>query len=273
MKTSLKKCGIWIGGGLLFSLGLLVFLFFDGFYGGTHFRTMQDKISSSEQVDLTGLGELQASGGMPPRFTDLKIRLSHINKEKIIVDAIGEFHGYIKGIPTNFLGYARSTPAFRHTLRRLILTGSNEMRPELVKSEAEEARKNGFSYKSFLIGSKFVTDDKTVDEFVAFIDSLPENVWIHFHCAQGRGRTSSMLVMLDVLKNAPKVTLKDIVRRQYLLGAPDLLDTTVWENGSYTQEQLNNRKKFIEDFYTFVCQRKTGGIQVWSEWNRGKKKV
>lgn len=273
MHKSLKKRIAWMGGGLFLLIGAFVFLFFDGFYGGTHFRTMQDKIASSESVDLTGMRELQASGGMPPRFADLKWRLSHIKKDKLIVDAIGEFHGYIKGIPTNFLGYARFTPAVRHSLRRLILTGSNEICPELVTSEAEEAKKYGFDYRAFLIGSKFVTDDKTVDEFVEFIDTLPESTWVHFHCAQGRGRTSTMLVMLDILKNAPSVTLKDIVKRQYLLGAPDLLDTVVWENGSYTQEQLDNRKKFIEDFYEFVCQRKAGGIQRWSEWKRQKKEV
>ena len=45
------------------------------------------------------------------------------------------------------------------------------------------------------------------------------------------------------------VSLEDIVQRQHLLGSEDLLDTTVWRNGTYTQEQLEKRKRFIEKFY------------------------
>lgn len=273
MKKFFKNKLLLASVAFVFVLAIFVCLFFDGFYAGTHFRTMQDNIASSEQVDLTGLRELQASGGNPPCFFDLKRRLSHIKNDKLIIDAVGDFHGYVKGIPTNFFGYARrpGPPALRHALRRLVWTGSTEIRPDLVVSEAEEAKKNGFDYKHFLIGSKFLTDSKTVDEFVTYISSLPENIWIHFHCNQGKGRTSTMLVMLDILKNAPKVALQDIVKRQQLLGAPNLLDAELWENGSYTQEQLNNRKKFIEDFYEFVCQQKAGGIQLWSEWILQKK--
>ena len=75
-----------------------------------------------------------------------------------------------------------------------------------------------------------------------------------------------MLVMFDIMKNAPKVALKDIVLRQHFLGAPDLLDTTIWPKGTYTKKQLEDRKKFIEDFYEFIVQRKSAGIQQWSDW-------
>ena len=80
-----------------------------------------------------------------------------------------------------------------------------------------------------------------------------------------------LLAMLDVMRNAPTVSLNDIVKRQHLLGSVDLLNTTVWKKGAtYTKRQLENRKKFIEKFYVFICQRKAGGIQLWSEWNRQK---
>jgi len=274
LKKCLKSKTLIAWTGFVFVLTILIFLFFDAFYGGRNFRTMQDKISSIEEIDLTGLRELQASGGNTPRFFDVQRRLSHIHKTKIVVDAVGYFHGYVRGIPTNFLGYARpANSTYWHALRRLLLTGSTAIRPELVLSEAEEAKKYGFEYKSFLIGSKFVTDNETVDKFVAFIDSLSENVWVHFHCAQGKGRTTTMLVMLDILKNAPRVTLEDIIKRQHCLGSQNLLDAVLWKNGSYTQEQLDKRKKFIEDFYEFVCQRKAGGIQLWSEWKRQKQDV
>jgi hypothetical protein len=81
-----------------------------------------------------------------------------------------------------------------------------------------------------------------------------------------------MLVMLDTMKNAPHVSVKDIVTRQHLLGSEDLFNTEVWENGTYTKEQLENRKEFVEKFYQFICQRKAGGQQTWSDWHQAQNK-
>jgi hypothetical protein len=72
--------------------------------------------------------------------------------------------------------------------------------------------------------------------------------------------------MLDIMKNAPQVAMEDIIKRQHLLGSEDLFDVVPWARGSYSSEMLTNRKKFIEAFYTFICQRKAGGIQKWSLW-------
>lgn len=267
MKKRIKKKAFLVGGTVIFFMGFLVLLFFDAFYGGSHFRTMQDKITSSENVDLAGLREIQASAGNAPRFADLQRRLGNIKKKKIIVDAMCEFHGYIKGVPTNLLGYHLPTPGFRHILRRIILTGTIKKRPDLVISEAEEAKKYGFDYKNVNIGSKFTATNQHIDEIVSFFDHLPENTWLHIHCINSKGRTSMVLAMLDILKNAPRISLYDIIKRQHLLGAVDLYNTAVWKKGTYNKKQLEKRKAFIQEFYEFVCQRKEGGLQRWSEWH------
>jgi hypothetical protein len=268
---TLKK--VLIGGGFILIVISLLYLFLDVFYR-SNFRSMQNTILSTQEVDVTGLRALQASGGTYVRFADLQRRLSHIRGNKIIVDGMAEFHGYIYGLPTTFFGYQRSSsPELKHLIRRWIITGTTKVRPELVTPEAEEAKKYGFGYKKVNIGSKFIETDKNIDQILDFFDHLPQGAWLHFHCAHGKGRTSILLVMLDTLKNAPKVTLKDIVKRQYLLGSEDLLNTEVWKNGTYDQKELVARKKFVEDFYTFICQRKTGGIQRWSEWHRQQKSV
>jgi len=260
---------ILILGGVGSLIGFMLFLFLEAFIN-TNFRTTQDRIWSLQQVDLTGLRELKASGGTSVRFPDLKRRLRNINENKVIVDGISEYHGYIKGIPTTFFAYQNPNPHWKYYLRRLIFTGTTEVSPDLVITEAEEARQNGFSYLHVRVGSKFISSDQAIDNIVQFLDALPENVWVHFHCHYGKGRTSMMLVMYDIMRNAPQVALEDIVKRQYLLGSEDLLNTAVWKNGSYTKEQLEERKNFITRFYNFICQRKAGGLQRWSEWNRMK---
>ncbi|MBS0271781.1 MAG: hypothetical protein JSR85_03960 [Proteobacteria bacterium] len=267
MKKFFTKKVFFIGGSLCCVIGFLLFIFLDAFYG-SNFRSMQDPIFSTQSVDVRGLRELQASGGTSVRFIDLQSRLRHITGPKIIVDGMAEFHGYINGIPSTFFGYQRGrAPSFKHLIRRWIFTGTTEICPELVTPEALEAQKYGFEYKKVNIGSKFIETDQNIDEIVAFYDSIPKDAWLHFHCAHGKGRTSILLVMLDTLRNAPQVSLEDIVTRQYLLGSEDLLNTEVWKNGTYNKRKLEARKKFVEEFYLFAVQRKAGGIQKWSDWH------
>ncbi|MBX9621003.1 MAG: hypothetical protein K2X28_03085 [Alphaproteobacteria bacterium] len=244
-------------------------------YTNAPFRTMQDRISSAEQVDLRGLRELQASGGPSIDFDDLKKRLRHIKSQVIIVDGTHQSKGYIKKISTIFLNYKSNNTDLRHFIRRLIYTYSLEEHPELVTPESEIAKQYGFKYTNIRIESKIPSSDEAIDTFVNFIDTLSENTWVHFHCRHGKGRTSMMLTMYDIMKNAPTVSIQDIIKRQHLLGSVDLSNTISWKTtrGTYTSETLENRKKFIEQFYNFICQRKAGGIQKWSEWPHRENKT
>ncbi|MBY0272083.1 MAG: hypothetical protein K2X02_01525 [Alphaproteobacteria bacterium] len=270
MKRILKLKYIKNGGAILLFLGLFFLIYFVSTddYTNAPFRTMQDRISSAEQVDLNGLRELQASGGSSIDFDDLKKRLSHIRSRIIIVDGTRQSKGYIKNISTAFLNYRSNNSDLRHFIRRLIYTYSLEERPELVIPESIVAKQYGFDYKNIRIESKCISPDEAINVFVNFIDTLPENTWLHFHCRHGKGRTSMMLTMYDIMKNAPTVSLQNIVKRQHLLGSVDLSNTTSWKRGTYTSKTLENRKNFIEQFYNFICQRKAGGIQKWSEWRR-----
>jgi hypothetical protein len=235
------------------------------------YRTMQDPIPSSESVDLTGLRELPYVGGPLTPLPDLKKRLEHIKEPKIIVDGVHGKYGYVFGVPDSYLAYHQASPSWRSYIWRLFYTGTLKSQPSLIVPGAEAARLYGFDYRSFRIGSKYISQDEDINEFVSFFDTLPENVCLYFHCIHGKGRTSMMLVMADIIKNAPKVALADIIKRQHLIGSVDLFDTTSWTRSTYATKMLENRKKFIENFYDFICQRKTGGVQLWSEWNKQKK--
>ena len=231
---------------------------------------MQDTIWSTQHVDLKGLRELQASGGTSVRFADLQKRLQHVKGPKIIVDGMSEFHGYIYGFPTTFFAYHKS-PRLKHLIRRWIFTGTTDVRSELVIPESLEAQNYGFDYKQVQIGSKFMETDDKIDQIVDLYDNLPPSAWLHFHCAHGKGRTSLLLAMLDIFKNAPTVALEDIIKRQALLGSEDLFNTEAWKHGTYDKKMLEDRKKFVEKFYAFVCQRKKGGISYWSTWHAVQK--
>jgi hypothetical protein len=262
---------ILIGGGLSLLIGLSVYLYYDAFHPLYRFRTMQDTIASTEQVDLRGLREINASGSSAPHFSDLQQKLGHLKQPKIIIDAKTESPGYIDGRPISFYRYDLSGPRPKHLIRRIYYTGSIFERRDLIVPAPEEAKKYGFDYASVHIGSRFIAPPEKIDEIVALLESIPPETWIHIHCRNGDGRTSMILTMLDIMRNAPTVTKDDIFKRQHLLGSVDFNDTVVWSKGaSYSKKQLEDRKHFMENFYAFITQRKAGGIQLWSEWMREK---
>lgn len=265
------KLKYFLMGGMGILLVILGLEFQDNYRKNGRFRTMQDPISSTESVDLTGLRELKFMGGPLTPLSELRKRLEHIKEPKIIVDGIQGKYGYAQGIPESYLDYTKESPSWKTYLWRFYYTGTIKAYPERIISGAEAAKVYGFDYRRFHIRSKYLSRDEDIDEFVSFFDTLPENVTLYFHCIHGKGRTSMMLVMADIIKNAPRVALKDIIKRQYLLGSVDLFDTTPWVRATYTIKTLEDRKKFIEDFYAFICQRKGGGIQQWSIWNREKR--
>ena len=251
--------------GLLVLAGGIFILW--GAYNSYNFRTSKDTIYSFQDVDLRGLRNLNISGSDLVRFPELKFRLSHTDGPIIIVDGMSEPHGYVEGIPTVFFYYLHGEPRLKHYIRRWLFTGSSDDHPEAIITEEEEAIRNGFQYKKVNIGSAFVSPDPEIDAIVEFFDSVPENAWLHFHCLRGRGRTTIMMVMYDIMKNAPMVSVEDIVNRQHLIGAEDLFNLEVWKTGTYDRNQLEQRKIFIEKFYKFIVQRKAGGLQKWSDWN------
>jgi hypothetical protein len=263
-----KKSLLW-GGALGLCITFLLFLVLST-YWMENFRTTQDLSKAPEGVDATGLYDLQASGGSLPRFPTLAWRLSHVKADKIIVNAESQPVDFVSGLPSTLFAYKNKKFVWKHYLRRFLFTGTFKERSDLIVSEEALAKKYGFRYKTVIIGSRFVAEDQHIEDIVTFFDTLPKDAWVHFHCAHGLGRTSMLLVMLDIMKNAPEVALKDIVKRQYLLGSVDLFDTVVWANGVYTKKMLEDRKTFVEDFYAFIIQRKAGGTQLWSAWKSQK---
>lgn len=255
-----------IGVLILTGLAVIIYLLSTDDYTDTKFRTMQDAITTSEKVDLRGLRDLQASGGPIVDFPELKEWADRHKKQIVIIDSMKECNGYVHDISTTFLGYHSRKPELRYIIRRLFCTGTPGMLVEQITPESEMALRYGFGYKNIQVDSRIRTPEANVEEFITYFDQAPKDVWFHFHCRHGKGRTSMALVMLDIMKNAPQVALKDIVKRQHLLGSVDLFDTALWDKGTYSENALLRRATFIQDFYAFICQRKAGGIQRWPEW-------
>lgn len=91
-----------------------------------------------------------------------------------------------------------------------------------------------------------------VDRFVAFVETLPPNTWLHFHCEAGEGRTTTILAMYDIMRNGKRngksVSFEEIIERQYLIGGSNLLEMppeSSWKY-PYAVQRIDFLRKFYE---------------------------
>ncbi|WP_032112110.1 hypothetical protein [Candidatus Paracaedibacter symbiosus] len=244
---------------------IVAWVMLDG-YRVYRFRTSQDEIAIQSGVDLTGLRDLHLSGSNQIVFRDLYRKLENVNMPIYILDVSNNSAGYIREFTADFFGYPKST-SLKHYIRRLLIIGRFKINKSDLRSEAEVAGIYGFHYFHIPLNARTIPTDEFVDKFVAAVENIPHQAWIHTYCQSGRGRTSLAMVMVDIIKNHDLVALEDILKRQYLLGSQDLSDTSLWRNGTYTQQMLDDRKAFIIRFYHFLKQRHSGGSRSWVEWN------
>jgi protein-tyrosine phosphatase len=135
--------------------------------------------------------------------------------------------------------------------------------------EEDEAKKYGFEYIPVCVEPDWLLSKdlaKEIDRITQIIERSFPDTWFHVHCKAGKGRTSTLLAMIDMIKNALEVSLEDIVKRHSLMGSENLLNVEKWTNGTYSTTALETRKKFIVQYYNFIIQKKAGGISLWSEW-------
>jgi protein-tyrosine phosphatase len=107
--------------------------------------------------------------------------------------------------------------------------------------------------------------DDEVDRFILAVRALPDSAWAHFHCEAGLGRTTTFMVLYDMLRNANRVSLEDIVGRQRILsnGYDVLLPD---EPGNWKAPYAADRAEFVRAFYNYARANPNGRPELWTEW-------
>jgi len=136
-----------------------------------------------------------------------------------------------------------------------------------VVTEQQAVEELGVKYQRFLVADHFAPEAKQVDLFVQFIKNLPKDAWVHFHCRGGKGRTTTFMVLYDIIKNAHLLPLDDILRRQYNLGGINLSEPLVRViRKKWKEPAAKDRYGFIKKFYKYVLDPEGYNKQNWSEW-------
>ncbi len=108
-------------------------------------------------------------------------------------------------------------------------------------------------------------DDEVVDALIDFFANIRPDDWVHLHCRGGKGRTTTVLAMYDMLLNANQLSFDDIITRQKSI--PPYYDLEFTNKGipeltPYYKERL----AFLHQFYLYTQDRLAGYPGKWTDW-------
>lgn len=261
-----------------------------------NFRTTNDPIKANKgQISSdTGLADLHASGSGEFTADGLKLLLARTRGPVTVFDLRQETHIFVNGLPISWFAtndwanVGRSQGAIeadesarveslKPGSKIVVRPGAAVKKPGGTPSTTQNVTVEHASTERELIEPNHtacvrvtVTDhcrplDNEVDGFILAVRALPENGWAHFHCEAGRGRTTTFMVLYDMLRNAARVPMEDIVRRQQLLGYEyDVLRPS--EPGDWRAPYTDDRIAFVRAFYDYAHANPNGRPQLWSEW-------
>ena len=207
----------------------------------------------------------------------------------VIVDLRQESHGWINGAPVTWLAQGDAanlgkTPAEAAERERSLLqdltvratvevalidaddspSHPQELAVESVQSEEELVRSLGLGYHRLYVTDHLRPSDQEVDGFLQFVAALAPGTWLHFHCRGGKGRTTTLLAMYDMLRNADRVSCEEVMARQ--AAAHPCYDLRDLHSSSSGHLSYRERLDFLQVFHVFARERKKGCAGAWSDW-------
>lgn len=256
-----------------------------------NFRTTQDAFLQTSTFNTLGLQDCLAGGCSQPTALGAEAIFKHLSEffaltSLICVDLRPYPHWFVftdkEGHDVNLQGkHAGEVLAEEQKQAKLIAAGKSlrlhlgkeinsdttalanyrvTLAPTKVMTEKEVIEKMGIRYARLPLSSPASLHDKQVDAIVQLRRENP-NAMVIYHCKTGKTRTTLAMCMDDMMQNADKVSLGDILQRQQALGGVDLTTKPAWMG-------------FLIRFYTY-CQYQIprGYKQPWSEWNSSKRPV
>ena len=247
-----------------------------------HFRKTTDLTILKENKDLNikGLDKLNISGSQQFSGKNLPILLKEIGASLpiTVVDLRQESHGFINDFAVSWAD-SRNNANVGLTREQVIVDEANKLEsikldvpirfynhpkevivPTKVENEEALVNSNGLSYNRITVRDGGIPTDDMVDYFVESIKAQPKNVWLHFHCKQGIGRTSTFMIMYDMMKNHKKVSADEIIERQVTLAN--------FEEKTSKSFYNNERISFLKSFYDY-CNKNGDSFKVkWSDWKK-----
>lgn len=238
--------------------------------------TIDSTSSVGLPMRLRDIPTLNISGSAQFTKDQLLNLKNSINKDNIcIVDLRQESHGMINDLAISFLnpykdlnnGFTtEQTIKAENSLLNKIKIGNTiqlykhtgifikDITVDFISNESQLVTEADMQYKRFSVKDNSAPTPDIVDEFVEFIKNKPDDIHLHFHCAAGKGRTTSFMVMYQAMKNNSNLTLEQLLSYQYNIGGVNLHDNNIQYN-------------FLEDFCNYVQKNKDSNYSIsYSQW-------
>ena len=244
-----------------------------------------------------GLDQLKASASSDFSALQLDTLVKEIRKLHsgpiTIVDLRNETHGLINGNHVSIYGkqnwaniglshetiIAEEAEQIHNTLGQQLSTvvlgsangyqSSDSIKIDVTtaETEAEACAKRGLGYVRLTVLDHCFTDPRSLDDFIAFVQQLPADTWLHFHCLAGRGRTTMYLVFYDFMRN-PDVSEKDVIYRHYKLGGNFMYYQGDKPNEDPFKVSLAKEKaEMIPLVYKYIQENQPKGFRMsWAQW-------
>ncbi|MEK2644765.1 phosphatase domain-containing putative toxin [Bdellovibrio sp. BCCA] len=237
------------------------------------------KYAGKKAVNYRKNPDIKMSGSATLDPKALKEVAKPVKKNKApfyVFDLRQESHGLINDIPVTWQAehdWANADlnhdEAVRRERRQLgdLRVGEKINGVEIKSIETEESmvRSAGYQYVRLTVTDHVRPVDSEVDRFIEAVRELPENAWIHFHCRAGKGRTTTFMVLYDMLINAKYVPFDDIINRNAKL-SEDYDVMAVVDAKDWRAPYQKERADFVRAFYEYAKENPRGEKKLWSEW-------
>ncbi|EES48869.1 phytase [Clostridium botulinum] len=246
----------------------------------SNFRTTSNltNIKNNSSLNLKGLETLNTSGSQQFSKDNLDILTKSIDSTLpiLVIDLRQESHGFVNEFPISFanekndanLGLSKSAVTFteKKDLKSIKLNTpltfykhpEINVVPKEVLSEKQLTKSYSLNYSRVPVTDTKLPTNEMVDCFINIVKECSKENWLHFHCKAGFGRTTTFMIMYDMIKNYNNATYDEIIKRQFALANFD--EKEIIELSS------SDRINFLNQFYNY-CKDVNGNFDTtWSSW-------
>jgi Inositol hexakisphosphate len=202
-----------------------------------NFRMSNDPLNQSkgQTPATTGLSNLRTSGSGEFTPESLKLVLARTRGPVTVFDLRQETHIFVNELPVSWYAShdwanvgrgqeeieseeAARVQSFKPGSEIDVRPGhpvkhgnGNSVAPQRVTVERASTERDvvegaGAHYVRVTVTDHARPLNSEVDRFIVAVRELPENAWAHFHCEAGLGRTTTFMVLYDMLRNASRVS-------------------------------------------------------------------